>query len=440
MENTRLHEVIQAKDAIILEYQRSCLISIRTKVNDIHAANSESNSNNLSVQNTASSAVNQVQQPQISIRNQNSTISSATGARNRSNNPPLNVKDSSESLNQLSISKSAAEQLSTRPSTNLDQNLQTEWSQSQVQATSHTENSNCRSDSRHTSVQANQSTPHVAHACNSSSESLPQFDGSSHKKWIAYERTYQFLKSRGVSSDELVSKLNASLEGEAYDLVQDLLLIRADSDLIISQLKEQYGDYDRVIIEISREIQNIRPLVDRPKHEIWELALKLKTYVTHVKAYGRTSELNNLLLCEEVVDKLRPEHQDMWGTLLRSNPRASIEELSKMLLQIARLPSCRKSSNPSSEPLQTRKYHNKDVVEFICPFCKDHHKLKKCQMFINLSLPQRYNFVNNNNICTACLISSDHTWQNCPNKRTCQLAGCTNFHHRLLHRFVEKSS
>lgn len=219
-------------------------------------------------------------------------------------------------------------------------------------------------------------------------------------------------------------------------------MIRANPDTIIETLKEQYGDSDEVLLELFDNVFATQSLVGRPKHEILELAIKVKALVTHAKAYGKTNQLKSYYICGRVVDKLRSEHQDMWGNILRENPRAGVEELSALFFCIARMPSCKKprmKHKSDSEP-RTNDFTKCDDNNKRCPHCKGKHLLERCAAFINASLPQRYNFINRNLICSACLKSSEHVWQNCPNKIICNIGGCTNHHHKLLHRFVDKDS
>lgn len=419
IENARLHDIIHTKDAMILEYQRNSFLSHRASAN-------HEQSNGLTV-NTASVPLQVPTSTQVQIQ---------------INNSSSDIDELSHSLNQLSVNNEvpAPVDLGTNGTTTDDTGSRTQQRESPQLQPEDSQSQPIYQQQRTTNE--NTCLPGTNQQDNryygSINESLPQFDGLSHKKWVAFERTYQYLKSRGMTSDELISKFKYSLEGEAYDLVEDLLFMRENSDIVMSQLKEQYGNYDQILIEISREILKIEPLTNRPKHDVWELALKLKTFVTHAKAYGKLSELNNLLLCEEVVDKLRSEHQDMWGNLLVSSPNASIEELSKLLLRIARLPSCKKRNEAETELASFDNCLKNRSKEPYCPLCKGTHKLEKCYGFMNSSLPQRYNFINANNICTSCLLSSDHSWQNCPFKKACQLTGCSNFHHRSLHRFVDK--
>lgn len=428
-ENARLHNLVREKDNMIISYQSSRLLhEVSLDNNTTHNINILSHNQNTSVPNTHLFNSNPQMNPAEVTRQAQTHSENAVRSEFKSNQPTSEAETQPNHQRQIQSQPTA-----------LRSNLNVRLNRVSVNS----------SQSGHCNTVISPQVPQTVYVRDQIVDILPQFDGSSRRKWIFFEKTYQHLRSKGLSNDELINQFKVSLEGEAYQLVEDLLLTRAESQSIVDTLKEHYGDYDQILLELSREIIDMESLLDRPKHEMMELAIKLKSFVTHAKAYGRTTALNDLFLCDEVVDKLKPEFQDTWGRRIRSSPSLSsnVEELSKFLFEIVRLPSCRRPTTFYSTIADVTVRDNKKHPTFTeekgtktnCLCCKGYHGLDKCQVFLNSSLPQRYNLVNGNNICSACLNSSDHFWQTCPSKKRCQLSGCTNYHHRLLHRFVNPS-
>lgn len=440
-ENARLHNLIREKDNIIIGYQTTRSTRPEVSLNN-SASHAHSGFNQLTSRNTAS--VIPVQPIKSNDSTQNLLSSTVRLCSSDSQLNGLGINGSANTSDRNNVLSQSLNHLQTLEA-EVQPNRQSQIPEQSITSRPNSERVNSRQQADHNAITTSQQ-PQTVYVREQILESLPQFDGSSRRKWIFFEKTYQHLRSKSLNNDDLINQFKMSLEGQAYQLVEDLLLTRADSQLIIETLKEQYGDYNRILIELSREIINMKSLVDRPKHEVLELAIKLKAFVTHAKAYERSSALNDLFLCEEVLDKLKPEFQDIWGRKIRTNPdlTSNVEELSKFLFEIARLPSCQRPStfySPSNA--MNIAFNNKNTpfteekeTKEKCLTCNGRHALEKCLVFLNSSLPQRYNLVNANNICSACLRSTDHVWQNCPFKKICQLSGCTNNHHRLLHRFV----
>lgn len=410
-EIVRLQKLIEEKDRIIMNYQQSILLA-RPNLNAL-ASDQNRDSGFTSCQYTD----NLASRSSPVIRGTQSHDSTNCNNLNQASNTYTNVE---ETINPVTVEGS-----------NLP-NLQ-ERVQQTATSLGHHPNSSVE-----TSIGvSNPRLQQVVYIRESHIDSLPQFDGGCYKNWVAFERTYGFLRSKNLTNDELISELKKSLVGEAYNLVEHLILIRADTELIINELREQYGSTDEALEELANDITAVKPMTGRPKHGIIELAIKVKAYVTHALIYGKQNALENIYLCNLIVKKMRPEHQDMWGKIKSQNPRASIRQLSELLTSISRLPSCKRPSSPQSLVHETRK--EQSYSGRCCPQCKGSHSLEKCLVFLNYGIPQRYETINSNTICSSCLDSSDHSWQNCPRKKVCSIGGCPNYHHWMLHRFVEKA-
>lgn len=110
---------------------------------------------------------------------------------------------------------------------------------------------------------------------------------------------------------------------------------------------------------------------------------------------------------------------------------------------------------PSSNPV---KYHDRLPTDFIpsldeidqriarsfihssqtdeiskCYFCAQQHRLKTCHEFRESNPDERWDWIRTTKVCSCCLESKKHCWRNCPHSQKCNVDGCRNFHHPLLH-------
>lgn len=313
--------------------------------------------------------------------------------------------------------------------------------------------------------EARRNTPTVTPG---SYEDLPSFNGNDPKQWIKFEATYNYQRRIGVDADRRLSNLITALDGPAYTLVADRLLLRDNPDLVVSELREHYANVDRVIRRMMNEIMKAKAPRDQPKYQLIDLAVMLKHLVTTIKYYDRREMLINVLLEEEIVDKLRDEHQDSWGLIKRNDPNANLEQLSEFLLERSKDRSAVQPERITRKPLQPKKPAvplnllqdidsdsdaSSDVNDMAtallgvvsgkdkspnkrsinCFDCGENHRLVRCRTFLNRTVPERWAIIAAKRVCINCLSSTEHATSNCPKTQTCLHLNCSLNHHYLLH-------
>ena len=68
-----------------------------------------------------------------------------------------------------------------------------------------------------------------------------------------------------------------------------------------------------------------------------------------------------------------------------------------------------------------------------CADCGKNHGVWICPEFKRRRVADRWKVAKQNQLCYRCL-AQGHQGKECPRSRTCGLDGCTDFHHRLLHK------
>lgn len=297
-------------------------------------------------------------------------------------------------------------------------------------------------------------------------EDLPQFDGTDIKLWHRFDATYQYQVRAGVDRDQLVSNLAAALHGVAYELVADRLLWREDPNNIINDLRDHFGDADRVIDMLMNDIVNAKPPRELPRHELLDFAVLVKRFVTNLNHFGRQEQLSSIYLERVIVIKLRDEHKDQWCAIKRQNPRANIREMCHFLLERSKDFSAEPpaiNQQVKKQPQKLAGHHDarfdsdhdrqgldpwtvghiqstgqQDIVRQ-CFECDGNHCMINCKIFLNKTVQDRINFVRRRNICTGCLTSNEHSSDTCKKIRRCAIKDCNHLHHWLLHNDAEAS-
>lgn len=301
-------------------------------------------------------------------------------------------------------------------------------------------------------------------------EELPSFDGQTLDVWLRFEASYQYLVRAGLTNDDLITGFNKALKGEAYNLVEHLLIIRSSNITVMEELRNFYGDSKKVINRMTRKVLRARPIKSSNDPELLEFAINIKRLITNIIYFERDYELESTYLQESIISKLCDDDQDHWRRQVNANPGFNLEQLSDFIMNRARegayrkvdlhLPQVVRGNGRSSKRNDAKQVNlhavNEDVesegdepddeddiplgAHFVgdrnnngCFLCNEKHRLLECVLFLNRSVSERYIVVNSKGLCSCCLASKRHTWQNCANKIQCTVASCRQFHHPLLH-------
>ena len=81
-----------------------------------------------------------------------------------------------------------------------------------------------------------------------------------------------------------------------------------------------------------KDICAAKPPRELLKHGLLNFAILVKRLVTHANQLQQQLHLNNLLLEQQIIEKLRDEHKDGWGEIKRNNPRANLSDMASYLL------------------------------------------------------------------------------------------------------------
>lgn len=263
---------------------------------------------------------------------------------------------------------------------------------------------------------------------------LPTFSGAL-EEWPLFERIYRTTSETGKYTEELNHlRLMKCLDGDAKVECQRLLSGMAGGTAIMDHLKTVYGDPEKILSRQVKHLLKMKAPKELEKYQLKEFVNELESFVINAESLKRSDFLSQPSIIDQLVFKLRDRHRDAWGAMKLANPNVNLKDLCKYLSE--RLKDA--SAQPPSESYHfrnrdSRRMHTHREEKTNCIKCKaQSHDLQYCSDFKKLMLTDKKKFVRVNGLCNCCL-KQGHRWKDCKTKRMCNLDGCKEFHHRVLH-------
>lgn len=263
---------------------------------------------------------------------------------------------------------------------------------------------------------------------------LPTFSGAL-QEWPLFEKIYRTTTETGKFTEDLNHlRLMKSLEGEAKVECQRLLNGMAGGSAIMNHLKSVYGDPEKILQRQVKKLLNMKAPRDLEKYQLKDFVNELESLVINAENLQRSDFLSQPSITDQLVLKLRDRHRDAWGAMKLANPNVNLKDLWKYLSE-------RLKDASAQPPTESYHYRNKESRRVNahreyrdeCLKChSDSHELQHCSDFKRLMLTDKKKLVRNKGLCNCCL-KQGHRWKDCKSKRMCNIDGCKEFHHRVLH-------
>ncbi|XP_071950886.1 uncharacterized protein [Antedon mediterranea] len=205
-------------------------------------------------------------------------------------------------------------------------------------------------------------------------------------------------------------------------------------------LDERYGDKDRVVDSLLKDLENLKSYESKDKINIPAMSRfvqTLQTFETRAETIGLSGELNSKIMLSQIKQKLPEEHRIAYYKSVRDNDTGhSLTGLvkwlySQLLLLEKAMPMTETESSSSS-----KKASNAAVVSSAegyksdynrNPKCALHptantHFLKSCNKFRSLSQKEKYEVMKKNRICFRCGHNNCSAGKPPYDKNSCQFA------------------
>ncbi|XP_037030375.1 uncharacterized protein LOC119070165 [Bradysia coprophila] len=290
---------------------------------------------------------------------------------------------------------------------------------------------------------------------------LPQFFGEP-TKWQMFESAFVYsTMSCGLMNHENLSRLTDSLQGVAMKAVKSRLLHPDSVPGVMETLRLMFGRPELIIQSLLEEIdRTTAPKSDDLKSLIM-FSISVKNLCATIESFGAVEHLRNPNLMRTLTDKLPSQIQLNWAFYKHQVRDVNVAIFGNWLYELATVASDVVTVDTSAEVKNARKeiesksskkdnyvnVHNGAKTEAksqnsaavstknskVCPACKKDicKVLAYCETFKRLKRPDKWKLVKSNNLCGCCL--GNHRYFNCQQKILCGVAGCSLFHHVLLH-------
>ncbi|XP_050298577.1 uncharacterized protein LOC126737642 [Anthonomus grandis grandis] len=300
--------------------------------------------------------------------------------------------------------------------------------------------------------------------------SIPPFNGDI-TKWNAFFQLFStlILDNQSLSDIQRLIYLKSYLRDEPLNLVDNLQLTTDNLQIALNTLRQRYDNQLSIIFAHIKNLVDIPILNKVSSHTLREFIVCIKQNFDSLKNQNIPVYHWDLILIYIFSQKLdfgtRKAYISERGSQMRSSSHvvpkleeflSFLEKRCSVLEDLSESPSTRNYSHGRSSQHNTpfvkknshyahgRQRQGNQVIpqnspqnsrsHFVagqkCPFCEHpDHKIYTCFKFKDLSLKQKQDFVNHNNLCFNCL-GSRHQVKTCTSQR-CQI--CHMKHHSLLH-------
>lgn len=302
----------------------------------------------------------------------------------------------------------------------------------------------------HPIVSKTRLTSDQLHARQTVPKELPYFSGCP-EEWPLFSSTYDWSTSVcGLTDGENLIRLQRALRGEALEAVKRILVHPSCVPHAISTLKLLYGQPEKIIFSLKNKIKTLPQVNPNKMETITNFAIQVKGLQSTIEACGLKDELNNSSMLQELVSKLPPYYQIIWGSnklnLQQNNKKANLVEFANWIFDIGLSASTVNiEKHMTAESVFHRKQKNVFVHTYAetnknkCHVCSgDCKNISNCRTFISADRNKRWNFVKIHSLCKHCLRKHNGV---CFNKdKSCNVKGCQLKHHYLHHKYDDCES
>ncbi|CAK1579935.1 unnamed protein product [Parnassius mnemosyne] len=282
------------------------------------------------------------------------------------------------------------------------------------------------------------------------SKDLPLFFGDP-MEWLQFKQAYQESTQLCKYSDtENLWRLRKCLRGDAKEAVTSLLIGGTTPELVIDTLELRFGKPETIMSKIVLQLKKLCPLPLTYHNDIINFAIKIKNYVAATKAMQQSDYLRSPELVSIVVSKLPTLLVAKWTDYVYEQRECNLpklELLSDFLYEEATKTAASGVSHIHAQynlkKLDERKHRSHSLLLYTnsnqlqnaekCIFCrKGAHGVSDCSRFKRALRKDRWRFVRVNKLCFKCLVPRHTNGMSC-NSSNCDIDGCNQPHHRLLH-------
>jgi hypothetical protein len=275
---------------------------------------------------------------------------------------------------------------------------------------------------------------------------LPAFDGK-YDEWPIFFSQYQMTtKTCKLTDVDNIQRLQKSLQGEAKEAVESMLVSPNNLDRVMNILQKRYGKPKYILDTIFQQVESLPSLQGHDKKGLVKFADAIRNLTSTAVAFDCQPYLSNPKLLGKV--KKHPDfRQASWCHYgrLQGSDFPSLQEFSDWLEEVGDevefgydpFEDKEKNENFNGKSFKKDKVfaaNDEEALEKKCLFCKkSYHRVPQCQEFKKASVEDRWSWVKRQRCCFGCL-NYGHSAKECKLKKICGIDGCEISHHQLLHK------
>lgn len=270
-------------------------------------------------------------------------------------------------------------------------------------------------------------------------EPLPEFTGEI-DKWPVFYAQYKNTKVH-LTNEENMQRLRNSVKGEAFKATRAKLSFSKDPEEVIAVLRDMYGRADVAVRKMVAKLRSLPAPEENSASSIRSFKNEIEEVYVSLVNLEATTYLESPTLVDDVLLKMPVPMKRCWGQyahgVLKAKPgQAILQDLVKWLDEYSKWTQwetfdVKRHQKSHVKPCNVHVEASEDDKNK-CWVCQGTgHILMKCSKFLEMSVEQRWEIAKSKNLCFCCLNRRHKT--DCQKRKKCGVAGCTKFHHQLLH-------
>ncbi|MCG8034838.1 MAG: DUF1759 domain-containing protein, partial [Candidatus Thiodiazotropha taylori] len=281
---------------------------------------------------------------------------------------------------------------------------------------------------------------------------IPVFTGEK-KNYQSWKASFlACIDSAPATAEYKLLQLRQYLSGDALKVIENLGHSATAYEAAKDRLERKFGGKRRQIALYLEELEDFPQLRQGNAKDIEDFADLLDIAMINLQEAGQQHELGVGSLYAKLQRKI-PEamlaRYNRW--VFEYGKEESVIALREWIIQESEFQtmateavrglsgkSAKPPSRPAPRPGNQRTFFGeaepgRNSKKMPCVDCGRNHGVWTCPDFKRRKVADRWNIAKQNELCYRCL-GQGHQGKTCPRSRTCGLDGCTDHHHRLLHK------
>lgn len=278
---------------------------------------------------------------------------------------------------------------------------------------------------------------------------LPDFDGDADMWPIFHQQFVSTTEQAGFDDAFNLMRLRKCLKGDARQAVIGILAMPNCLQDVMTVLEKRFGSNEVIVKKKLKKLTSLAPPNENKPQTVKQFYEFLLGFNATLRSTNAINYLESPQTLDMVVDKLPPNITRSWLRYIRDKDDCitlnDFLEWFEPYYDCAN--ECDKETPKAAEPSKrTNSRFGVNLVETSkgatatssepdqCRYCRNGlHNMVDCEKFKKLSTAKRWLLVRRRGWCFNCLLGK-HRFQNCGEKQKCNIEGCEEFHHKLLHR------